>query len=127
LHDHAAHQSLGEIAMSLPHAGSGALINVRPLGNRLKESVSTALVKTANLEVMRLVLLSGKAMPEHKLAGEVTIQCIEGVIELHAHQKTQILLAGDMVYLASGEPHALQAREDASVLMTVLLRHAEHG
>jgi quercetin dioxygenase-like cupin family protein len=110
--------------MSLPHATSGDLINIRPLGEKLKESVSTALLKTAHLEVMRLVLATGKLFPEHKVEGEVTIQCIEGVIELHAHQKTQILLAGDMVYLAGGEPHSLLAKEDASVLLTILLHQS---
>ncbi|MES2535300.1 MAG: cupin domain-containing protein [Pseudomonadota bacterium] len=110
--------------MSLPHASSGDLINARPLGEHLKESVSTALIKTSHLEIMRLVLPTGKSMPEHKVAGEVTILCIEGVIELQAHHKTQILLPGDMVYLAGGEPHALRAREDASVMLTILLHQA---
>jgi hypothetical protein len=42
--------------MSLHHAISGEVINIRPLDEKLREAVSTALLKTTNLEVMRLVL-----------------------------------------------------------------------
>jgi quercetin dioxygenase-like cupin family protein len=108
--------------MALPHATSGQLIDVRPIGEHITAAISNALFKTEHLELMRLVLPTGKTMPEHAVPGELTIQCLEGVVELHAHQKTQVLLAGDLVYLAGGEPHALRARENASVLLTLLLK-----
>ena len=108
--------------MALPHATSGQLIDVRPLGSRITTSVSNALFKTPQLELMRLVLPRGKGMPEHSAPGAVTIQCLEGAIELHAHQKTQTVKAGELVYLAGGEPHALHALEDSSVLLTLLLQ-----
>lgn len=107
--------------MALPHARSGQLIDIRPLGERITASVSNALFKTPQLELMRLVLPSGKGMPEHAVPGPITIQCLEGAIELRAHQTTQILRAGELVYLAGGEPHALQALEDSSILLTLLL------
>lgn len=109
--------------MSLPHAVSGEVINIRPLDEKLKESISIALLRTNHLELMRLVLVAGKSMPEHRVAGEVTIQCLEGSIELHAHQTMQTLRAGNLVYLAGGEPHSLRALEDASVLLTILFNH----
>lgn len=108
--------------MALPHATSGQLIDIRPLGPRITASVSNALFKTPQLELMRLVLPRGKGMPEHSVPGAVTIQCLEGAIELHAHQKTQTVKAGELVYLAGGEPHALHALEDSSVLLTLLLQ-----
>ena len=109
--------------MALPHATSGQLIDIRPLGPRITTAVSNALFKTPQLELMRLVLPQGKGMPEHAVHGPVTIQCIEGAIELHAHETTQTLRAGELVYLAGGEPHALHALEDSSVLLTLLLPH----
>ena len=107
--------------MSLPHAASGDLINIAPLGDQLESAVSTAFMKTEHLELMRLVLQAGKSMPEHSVEGDVTLQCLEGRVELEAHGKRQALGPGQMVYLAPGVPHALHARENASVLMTVLL------
>jgi quercetin dioxygenase-like cupin family protein len=113
--------------MSLPHAASGQVINIRPLSGKLKESVSTALFKASELEVMRLVLEAGKEIPEHKVTGEITIHCLEGAIELRAHGRTQPLRQGEMVYLNANEPYAIRALEDTSVLMTVSLHRAENG
>ena len=61
---------------------------------------------------------------DHKASGAITIQCLEGRVELEAHERTQELRAGSMVYLSDAEPHAVKALEDASLLVTVLFRHA---
>lgn len=106
--------------MSLHHAVSGELIDIRPLGDKLVQSASTALVRTATLEVMRLVLPANKSLPEHHVPGEITLFCIEGTVELQAHDKMQVLQAGQIVYLAGNVPHALRALENSSVLMTML-------
>jgi quercetin dioxygenase-like cupin family protein len=108
--------------MSLPHADSGQVINIRPLSGKLKESVSTALFKASELEVMRLVIEAGEEIPEHRVAGEITIHCLEGAIELQAHGKSQPLRQGEMVYLAANEPYAIRALDDSSILMTVSLK-----
>jgi quercetin dioxygenase-like cupin family protein len=113
--------------MSLPHATSGEVINIRPLSGKLKESVSTALFKASELEVMRLVLEAGKEIPEHKVSGEITIHCLEGAIEVCAHGKAQTLRQGEMMYLAAYQPYAIRALDDASVLMTVSLKRDERG
>lgn len=107
--------------MALPHATSGQLIDVRPLGPRMTEAVSHALFKTHQLELIRLVLPGGKGMPEHTVPGAITMQCMDGAVELHAHQTTQVIQAGQLVYLAGGEPHALHALEDSSILLTIVL------
>jgi quercetin dioxygenase-like cupin family protein len=109
--------------MSLPHAHSGDVISVRPFGNKLKHAISSALVSTDRVEVMRLVLEAGKTIPAHELTGEVTIQCLEGAVELHTPGDVRQLEEGELVYLAGGEPHALHATRDSSVLMTLLRRH----
>ena len=106
--------------MALPHAQSGQIIDVSPLGSGLRSAVSTALFKAEDLEVMRLVLLSGKGIPPHKVAGEVTIQCIEGVVEVSSDE-VQTLEAGKMMYLRGDEVHSLRAVEDASMLVTIFL------
>ena len=106
--------------MALEHADSGDLIDVRPLGARLRSTVSTPLFKGDDLEVMRLVLLAGKEVPPHKVAGEVTIQCIEGVVEVSSDE-VQTLEPGKMMYLRGDEVHSLRALEDASVLLTIFL------
>lgn len=106
--------------MALPHADAGQIIDVSPLGARLQSAVSTALFKAEDLEVMRLVLLAGREMPPHKVAGEVTIQCIEGVVEISSRDVCT-LDAGKMLYLRGDEVHSLRAIADASVLVTIFL------
>lgn len=113
--------------MSIPHAASGDLVDVRPLAERLRESVSVAIVRDDRIEVMRLVLPADKRLPEHLAHGPITIQCIEGSVELTAHDATRTLQAGDLVYLAARVPHAVRAVTDASLLVTMVLRHGVHG
>lgn len=110
--------------MSIPHAASGELIDVRPLGANLRQTISSTLVRADHIEVFRLVLAAGKVAPAHKAAGAITIQCLEGAVELKAHNQTQVLHAGSMVYLSDAEPHSVTALEDSSLLVTMLLRRA---
>ena len=107
--------------MAQPHAVSGQIVNVGPLGDALQDSRTQALIKAPQLEVARLVLAAGKGLPEHQVRGEITVQCIEGRVEFSAHGATQILVAGDWLHLAAGAPHALRALSDASLLLTICL------
>jgi quercetin dioxygenase-like cupin family protein len=108
--------------MAIPHAVSGEVIDVRPLEAALAGSRTSTLVKTATLEVIRLVVPAGKAISEHRAPGEITVQCLEGAVDFAAHGRTQRLESGQMLYLDTGVPHALTGVRDASVLVTIQLR-----
>lgn len=110
--------------MAIHHASSGELIDVRPLKEGLKGAVSKALYKTDHLEVFRMVLLAGKTMPAHHVAGEVTVQCLEGSVELTVAGSGRLMREGDLICLAGGADHALKAVEDSSCLVTILLHAA---
>lgn len=111
--------------MSLHHATPGELIDIRPLGDNLADSASLALVRTDDFEVMRLVLPRGKSISEHRIEGELTLQCLEGSVEVEALGQRRQLRAGQMIYLQGNTPYALAAPEDASVLMTMLRKGAD--
>ena len=106
--------------MSLPHAASGEVIAV-VTPTAASEAKSATLVKTRNLEVLRLVLPKGKEIPSHKAPGEITVQCIEGRVVFTCHGKSPERLPGDLLYLDASEPHALAAREASVLLVTLLL------
>ena len=106
--------------MSIQHAKSGEIIELS-LGDALGSSKTTTLVKTADLELIRLVLPAGKEIPSHKAPGEITVQCPEGRVAFTADGKTQELTAGQLLYLAAGEPHAVKAMEASSLLVTLLI------
>lgn len=107
--------------MAVPHAASGQVFDVRPLGAALRESVTTTLVKTASLEVIRLVVPAGKEIPAHQVPGEITVHCLEGRVALTAQGRTQELEVGQMLFLSGGQEHAVKGLEDAAVLVTILL------
>lgn len=109
--------------MALPHASSGQLVDIRPLGSQLTSAPSRAILKTSGLELMRMVLPAGKTVAEHRVAGECTIQCVEGAVQLTAHGNTLLMRAGDLVYLEGGVDHGLHAQEDSSLLVTILMKH----
>lgn len=107
--------------MAIPHAAPGQTIDVRPLGEGLRTAVTTTLIKTAHLEVLRLMLPTGKTIPPHRAKGEITVQCLEGRVAFTCLGRTQELAAGQMLFLPVGEEHSLEGVEDASVLVTILL------
>ena len=63
--------------MAIPHAEPAELVDVAPLGAKVKSEPTTTLIKTRALEVIRLVLPAGKVIAPHSVPGEVTVQCIE--------------------------------------------------
>ena len=109
--------------MSLPHIRSGEVISVHPLGDALKTTASTAFVKSSQLEIMRLVLTEGKSVPEHQVNGELTLQCIEGAVEVRMQAEVRLLRPGELLFLTCNVPYSLHALDDTSVLMTVVVEH----
>lgn len=107
--------------MAIPHAIPGQVVDVTPLGERLAQERTSALFKSDDLEVMRLVLSSGKSLPPHKVAGEITIQCVEGAMSVSAEGDERVLRAGQLLYLRGNVVHAVHALEDTSALVTVAL------
>ena len=93
--------------MALQHAQSGEVIDIRPLGSRLKESITSTLIKTDNVEVLRLIVPAGSSIERHQSPGEITVQCLEGHVIFDAGGTDREMLAGDMLFLQGGVPHAL--------------------
>lgn len=109
--------------MAIPHAHPADVVSVRPFGERLAREVTTTLVKTERLEVLRLVLPRGKHIPRHEVSGEVTLQCLEGRVRVELEGRSVELAAGDFIYLDGHRPHGLQALVDSTLLVTILLLH----
>ena len=107
--------------MALPHASSGQIVDILSAEGKLPSAQSYALFKSAQLEVMRVVLPAGKAFPPHRVAGEITVQCLEGRIDFSVDGASQELRAGQLLHLAGGVLHGLVGLEDASALVTIVL------
>jgi quercetin dioxygenase-like cupin family protein len=113
--------------MALQHAASGERIALQRGDDDIAHFTSVALAKTEHMELIRLVLPKEKPLPEHRVEGEMTLQCLEGEIAVDAHGRATILHPNEMLYLAGGEPHTVRAIKDAVALLTILLRPGENS
>lgn len=107
--------------MALVHAQPLDVINLQPLAAQLPDVKTHSLLKTGKLQLMRLVMAAGQSVPEHHVAGEITIHCLEGSVLVRTPGRSSPLAAGELMALPAREPHALQAVTDASLLVTILL------
>lgn len=110
--------------MALQHAQPGEVIDVRPLGSALTTAKTTTLVKSKEVEILRLVMVAGKVLAEHKAPGAITVHCLEGKIAFTSLGTTRELTAGQMLFLTPREPHSVKCIEDASFLLTIVLQSA---
>ncbi len=110
--------------MALPHFQPLDVIDVNPLKAGLQDAVTTSLLKSPALQLMRLVLRAGHGLPEHSVTGAITIHCLEGRASVTTPERRCELQAGQLVMLVGGEPHSVQALTDASLLVTVVLHTA---
>jgi quercetin dioxygenase-like cupin family protein len=113
--------------MALPHAEHLDIINVGPLGPKLSEAVSTSLIKTPRLQLLHMVLPAHKDVPEHHVEEECIVHCLEGVVEVVMGTGTRQLREGNLVVLPAGQKHAVRARTDCALLVTLVLRGGDAG
>jgi len=108
--------------MSTPLSQPSEVIDLRPLGSAIAQSKTRAVIKTDRMELIRLVMPAGKTIAEHRAPDEITVHCLEGKIAFTTLGVTTELSAGQLMLLPSAQPHALQAIDDSSVLVTLLLK-----
>jgi quercetin dioxygenase-like cupin family protein len=107
--------------MAIPHAQPAELVDVRPMGNQLSASGTRTLIKTAAIEVIRLVLLAGREITAHQVPGELTLQCLEGRVIAQVDSAQVEMSGGELIYLRGSQEHSLRAIEDSSLLLTIVL------
>lgn len=107
--------------MSILHAQEGQAVNVAPYGATLGAQRTTALFKSEQMEVIRLVLPAGKVMPQHQVTGDITIHCLEGCLHVTWNGSSTELRADQLLFLQGRVPHSVTAQEDTSALVTIVL------
>ena len=104
--------------MAVDHALPGQCLHLGPLGRALGDAKTTALVKTDRFEAVRLVLPAGSNIPAHAVPGYISLQCIEGAVEVKATGITT-LGPGDWMYLDRAQKHGLNSLKDSTLLLTI--------
>lgn len=113
--------------MALPHAQELDVINVAPLGDALRDTVSTSLIRTSRLQLLHVVLPVHHDMPSHRVDEPCVLHCLEGHVEVTMAGGLRRLKAGELVVLPPGQAHGVRARADSAVLVTLLHPGGERG
>lgn len=106
--------------MATHHAAPGEVVDLLPLGTGLRTARTTAIVKSDGFEAVRLVVLAGRQIAPHRVAGQITLHCLEGRVQIGLTDSTIDLAAGQWLYLDGGIEHFIRGVEDSSVLLTIL-------
>lgn len=106
--------------MALHHAKPGKLVDLRPLGPKIKDAKSRAIIKSNHFETIRLIVCAGSKIPTHHVPGNVIIHCFKGFVEIGFQEFRTELKAHEWVYLDGGASHSVNSITDASLLMTIL-------
>jgi len=106
--------------MTEPLVKPGETVDVQQLGAGLGDRVHTHLVKTANAEIIHIVIPAGETIPTHAAQGEIILHCLEGRVSLSATEEAHELKAGQLFYFCINEPFSIHGIERASLLVTII-------
>ena len=82
--------------------------------------VARTLIKDGPVRAVLIGVRPGGALAEHKAEGPITIQVLEGSLELEAEGKRTPLGVGMLLHLRGGVPHAVRSAEGAFFLLTIV-------
>ena len=80
---------------------------------------SKLLVKANDLRVVLIAMEVGAKMKEHHTDGTITIHVLQGVLCLRVQEKSQDLQCRQILTLAPGIKHDIEARDDSAFLVTI--------
>jgi quercetin dioxygenase-like cupin family protein len=107
--------------MALPHAQSGAVVDLNPRGDGGGPAQTRALVKSQSFEAIQLEVPAGKEVPAHQVAGEFTLLCLDGSVIIELADREIELGSRQWIYFEGGIRHSVRAIEDSSLLLTIIL------
>lgn len=106
--------------MTTHHAEPNEIIDLETWAMDMPSEKSKVIIKTKEMELARLVIPAGKEFKEHRVSGPITVQCVKGHIIFTAAGRSQSLRPGQLIYLLPDESHALVAKTDSIVLLTII-------
>ena len=106
--------------MNQGHIKSGEVVNLETLREEMDVDASYALVKTDDMEVIRMAVQKGKTIDEHNIEGEMSVQCLKGDILFMVDGNARELMPGDWLYLQKKQNFSYSVKEDTILLVTIL-------
>lgn len=78
-----------------------------------------SLVNRHGLSLILLYFEEGGTLPEHEADGEVSIHVLEGTLEVGTPEGTERVEAGELLMLAPGVEHDVDALEASKMLLSI--------
>jgi quercetin dioxygenase-like cupin family protein len=83
-------------------------------------TASRVVVNNETLRVVAFAMGAGQELTDHASARAVTVHVVAGALEFEVAGESHALRAGDVVYLAPNERHALLASTDAQFVLVLV-------
>ncbi len=112
--------------MTLSHAKEGEVVNLGQQVSDLELTKTATLVKNDHMEIIRLIMKSGKSLPDHTAPGILIVQCLAGRVLFKCLGETRELTSGQLLHLPDAEPHAVECLESAALLLTIIRTHPKN-
>lgn len=103
--------------MALAHFGP-----LQPIPLALLRGQKTrTLFRSEQLELIHLHVSAGRSIAEHRVQGEVLLQCLSGQLLLGSGDQVLALAEGELVQLPPGQEHSVQAEQESEALLLIVL------
>ncbi len=86
---------------------------------RQRDRTAITLFHSERMRVVLVALHDGAELPEHRVAGPVTIQVLEGRVTINAGAEEMVVAEGEAVALQDAVPHRVRAEGESAVLLTL--------
>jgi quercetin dioxygenase-like cupin family protein len=80
---------------------------------------SKLLFKSDDLRLVLVAMETGARMKDHHADGTVAVHALQGTLCVHLTKRSHDLPAGQILTLAPGIRHDVEAREDSAFLLTI--------
>ena len=108
--------------MTTHHAEPNEIVDLATWAMDMATEKTKVIFRTKEMEAARLVIPAGKEFREHQVSGPIMVHCIKGEITFTAAGRSQDLKPDQLLYLLPDEPHALVAKTDSVILLTIIFK-----
>ncbi len=111
--------------MAIQHARPGEVIDLNTFGPEGTDTHTAAVVKTNQFEAIRLFVKAGSTVPDHKVDGPITVQCLRGEAVFFVGTQPKPMKTGAWLHIEGGDSHSIEAKTDCVFLITIVF--VAHG
>ena len=107
--------------MNQKQIAPGEMVSLPSIAAQDFSAGANVLAKDPAFQALLLGVSPAKPLAEHAVDGPIIVQCLHGTVDFSIAGIARKMGAGDWMHVAGGEPHALSATEDSTLLVIRVL------